>query len=173
MTQTFGPEADTLCEDKVFRWGFLFIAFFCMAGCVSSGQLLSSMGEQQGYHTLATFARSCQAAPAVLEYTLVDTPKGKGILEWDTRSKKGFVAYYGWEDEKGEHYISWVEFLGRDALAVEYIVPHDTQRPILAYQYKAGTYAVVESNGVRKPVPQGHPPVTFTLARCDNNPIHY
>jgi hypothetical protein len=152
-------------EFRQFLWAFLPFALLCMAGCVSSGKFVSSSGKQQGYRTLARFDRPGQAVPAVLEYSLVETPEGKGLLEWDIRSRKGFVAYFGWRDEKGDHYIAWVDFLGRDALAVEYVVPDDSRRPILVYHYEAGTYTVVESKGVRKPVPQGRRAPVFKLLR--------
>lgn len=116
--------------------------------------------------TMERFDRT-PSALGIVEYSLVETERGPGLLEWDEQRGKGFVSHFAWKDERGSHYVWWVGALGRDAgSAGECVIPDDRSQPIPCYIHGPGSYTVVEVNGVTKPVAQVPPRApTFTLKR--------
>jgi hypothetical protein len=141
-------------------WLILGMALLSCCGCLSGGKLLSAK-DNTNFLSLGEYRRF-DAPNGPLVYRLVQTPEGKAINEWNSNSNSGSLVYWAWDDQAGSHFVCFAVALGRDLGAFEYVLRPD-QEQIEVYYYDS--YVVVESNGVRKPVPAVKPAPKCLLKR--------
>ena len=126
--------------------------------CVSGGKIVNS-GES--HEVLITYEAKGSTSPNVRWY-LIRTKSGLAILEKNLDNGSDAIVNKGWQDRRGHHFVIWATFLDAQSTAFEFIVPNDITQPALRYVYPSGTYAVVESNGLYRPVPHTQPSVPAT-----------
>lgn len=136
------------------RLNALFLMLLCVMlfSCISGASLVSSSDSYTilvSYEPKGTF-------PENVSWYLIQTEAGYKILERQ-QGHSDAVIDECWKDTKGRHFVAWVELLGAQSTAFEYIVPDDLTQPVLRYTYPGGSYAVVESNGAKRPVPHKRP----------------
>jgi len=141
----------------------IFVNFALLAltalSCVSGGRFVNSGESLQ-------VLIACEAkgiAPTNVRWYLIRTKNGLAILEKDSdKGSSDTVIDKGWQDRRGHHFVIWAQFLDAQSMAFEFIVPDDITKPALRHVYPAGTYAVIESNGLYRPVPHMPPRVPAT-----------
>jgi len=119
-----------------------------LSGCISGGGFTPSKASD--YKILVSY-RPAQGGPNA-DYYLVQTEKGLAVLERDPGGSSA-LANLHWRASDGDHFALWISFLSRQGGAFEYVIPFDRTQPAKRFVYPAGSYTIIDMDGIERPVP--------------------
>lgn len=128
-----------------------------LSGCVSGGGLTPRKASD---YKVLMYYRPEPGGPNA-DYYLIETEKGPAVLEQE-QGDSGALADLHWRASDGDHFAIWISFLSRQGGAFEYVIPFDRTQPAKRFVYPAGSYTLMEMDGIERPValnPARHPPL--------------
>jgi hypothetical protein len=153
-----------------------FCVALLVAGCVFD-QVEAVSGEKHIRKVIVRYRSVGVQAATRLEYQLVETDKGLGLLEKRLDHDVHGLLRPAWHDEKGDHFIYWVYPESGGGLLVrvvgdvqrqigvfEFVIPDDRTEEGREYIYWEYGYTAKVENGIKKPIAKpGSPPDLIRL----------